>query len=340
MKTSTGASLSIRFPLVARKITPFLPTAASRRIGTSSVQRDDQTFVLPDGRVLGYAEYGCQNGYPLMFFHGYPSSRLEGQPIDKIGRRRLRIIAPDRPGFGISTLQPSRRITDWPADVRALAQHLRLPRFAVLGGSGGGPYAVACAYSLPREMLSGVGIIAGSGPWQAGTEGVPLSSRATALAAKHWPAGLTGLANALVGTLRAAMATGPATRTTDNWLKKVKEEQGRESSIEEMRKRILRVAFEGFAQGADGLVQEAQLLTQDWGFNLEDVAYNKIQMWHGTQDKNVPIRMVRYMDERLLHSLLREYPDDTHFTMFRHLEEIISDLVPDERSPERKEFVR
>ena len=255
--------LTVRLLASARNDFNFLPTTATRRVGTSS-SRDDQAFFLPGGRVLGYAEYGCQTGYPLMFFHGFPSSRLEAHDLDQIARRRyLRIIAPDRPGFGLSTSQPHRRIMDWPADVQALAHHLRLSRFAVLGGSGGGPYALACAHALPPEMLSAVGIMAGAPPWQAGTQGVPMSARAVSSAAKYWPAGLKGLTEVLVGTLRMGLVTRPATRWIDNWLDKVEQEKDRSSKVEEQRKRLLRMIFEGFAQGAESFVHEAQLLTED-----------------------------------------------------------------------------
>lgn len=183
-------------------------------------------------------------------------------------------------------------------------------------------------------MLSAVGIMAGAGPWQAGTQDVPLSSRAVYLAAKYWPGGLRGLTNVLVGTLRRGLATRPASRWIDDWLNKVEREHERGSTIEERRKRVLRMAFEGFAQGAEGFVYETQLLTQDWGFRFEDVAYDNIQLWHGTQDKNAPVRMVRYIVERLPHSVLREFEGESHFTLFRHLEEILSDLVPEENLPD------
>ena len=109
------------------------------------------------------ASWGLQNMATLFFFHGFPSSRLEGAGVDKLVRRHnIRLISVDRPGFGLSTFQPGRRILDWPTDVEALATHLNLKRFAVLGGSGGGPYAVACAYSLPPEMLSSFNVATSS----------------------------------------------------------------------------------------------------------------------------------------------------------------------------------
>lgn len=86
------------------------------------------------------------------------------------------MIAPDRPGFGLSTFDARRRIADWPDDVRALAAHLGIARFAILGGSGGAPYALACARALPADMVSAVGLYAAAAPWrEGGIAGVPLS---------------------------------------------------------------------------------------------------------------------------------------------------------------------
>ena len=62
----------------------------------------DQTFALPDGRLLGFAEYGYPSGKPLLFFHGFPTSRLEASSGDDAARRRkLRLISIDRPGYGL-----------------------------------------------------------------------------------------------------------------------------------------------------------------------------------------------------------------------------------------------
>src|SRR5262245_28757373 len=103
-------------------------------------------LVLPDGRKLAYAEFGDPDGLPVLYCHGSPGSRLEPLLIgdERLRQAGLRVIAPDRPGMGGSDFQRGRRLTDWPADVVRLADHLRLPRFAILGNSGGGPFAAVC----------------------------------------------------------------------------------------------------------------------------------------------------------------------------------------------------
>ena len=101
---------------------------------------------LPDGRVLAYEEYGVPTGFPILSFHGGLSSRLDAAPAHEAAvATGVRLIAPDRPGMGLSTYQPGRRLLDWPADVAHLADALGIERFAVMGWSAGGPYAAVCA---------------------------------------------------------------------------------------------------------------------------------------------------------------------------------------------------
>lgn len=110
---------------------------------------------LPDGRDLAFAEYGDPDGYPVIGFHGTPGSRLQLGAVDDDARAAgVRLVALDRPGYGHSTLVPARRLEDWPRDVLAVADHLGLERFAVLGVSGGGPHALACAAALPGRLTA------------------------------------------------------------------------------------------------------------------------------------------------------------------------------------------
>jgi pimeloyl-ACP methyl ester carboxylesterase len=95
---------------------------------------------LRDGRSLAYSEYGSPTGKPIIYCHGAPSSRVEGDLMvsaTTAAALGVRVIIPDRPGIGRSGFQPGRRIIDWPGDVLALAETLGLHSFAVLGSSGG-----------------------------------------------------------------------------------------------------------------------------------------------------------------------------------------------------------
>ena len=128
------------------------------------MQKTDCRIRLADGRRLGFAEYGDPEGKPLFYCHGFPASRLEAALLDPTARKtRVHIIAADRPGCGLSDFQPDRRIGDWPDDVVELADALGIESFAIVGVSGGGPYALACARKIPRR-LTAVGVVCGLGP--------------------------------------------------------------------------------------------------------------------------------------------------------------------------------
>src|SRR5918996_4665095 len=119
----------------------------------------DRTIRLRDGRRLGFAEWGDAGGRPLLYFHGWPGSRVEGRLADETARsRRIRMIAVDRPGMGRSDFPPRRTLVDWPDDVVEVAAAVALDRFAVLGISGGGPYAAACAWKL-SDRLTRAGLV-------------------------------------------------------------------------------------------------------------------------------------------------------------------------------------
>jgi pimeloyl-ACP methyl ester carboxylesterase len=128
-----------------------------------------KTIRLKDGRLLGYAEYGAPEGKPVFYCHGFPSSRLDWPIFDSDAiatRLNARIIAADRPGTGLSDFKSGRQILDWPDDVIELADALQVDRFAMLGISGGGPYAEACALKIPRR-LTATAIVCGMGPSEA-----------------------------------------------------------------------------------------------------------------------------------------------------------------------------
>lgn len=126
---------------------------------------EGEMLQLADGRILAYTEVGDPHGYPVFYFHGAPGSRLEGQLFAESNQEfGIRMIIPDRPGYGLSDNQENRTYLDWAQDVAELADHLGIERFAVLGYSSGGPYAAVVAHQLPGRVTVAV-IVAGEGPY-------------------------------------------------------------------------------------------------------------------------------------------------------------------------------
>lgn len=324
----------------------------------------NQTITLPDGRKLGFAEYGdAQGRKTLLYFHGYPSSRVEAKVLHKLAAAHsIRILALDRPGYGLSTAQrPRRELLDWPRDVQAFVDSQGLDRFAVLGTSGGGPFAVACAHALPTKMLTGVGLFAGAPPWAAGRHYMTRPRRILSTLANWCPGLLSALTSLTLRFTNWLLSTNFATTRIDAWLELVnKQARDKEAKrlqddpdakpstvvsaddrpVDEQRAALLNLLIgEPFRQGPDGAVQEARILTdEDWGFRLEDVTYRDapIKIWHGTKDVNAPIEAIRYLAEKLPTAELHEFGQDTHYTMGDHIERALLDLMGETAEEESK----
>jgi pimeloyl-ACP methyl ester carboxylesterase len=258
-----------------------------------------KTIQLPDRRLLGYAEYGRLSGKPLLYFHGHPGSRSEARFLaEPAAQAGMRLIGVDRPGLGLSTYKAGRRLLDWPDDVAQLADALGLERFAVVGFSGGGPYALACAYKLSHR-LTACGLVAGVGhtgpvltflsmwvPWLM----LPLvrrSFRTEAQARKS----LTQAARSWIEPDRKALAA---------------------PVVNELMAASLVEALE---PGARGAAYDGVLLGRAWGFRLEDVAFPALYLWHGERDNQVPIAQGRAVAERLPHCQAVYYPDEGHISL-------------------------
>jgi pimeloyl-ACP methyl ester carboxylesterase len=157
-----------RFRAGRDAVPPFFAGATEGPLAVGrEIFENPRTLTLPDGRDLGYAVAGDPAGDPGLVFHGWPNCRTFAAAFDEIGSERgLRIVAPERPGFGVSDPDPGRQLTDWPADVTALMDHLGIDEAPVLGISGGGPYALSCAHEVPgRTPRAAVGC--GVGPMRA-----------------------------------------------------------------------------------------------------------------------------------------------------------------------------
>lgn len=306
---------------------------------TAATDRDSQTLRLPDSRTLGYAEYGAPTGYPLIYLHGFPSSRLEGSVLHKAAlKRNIRVLAPDRPGFGLSTYDPAYTITGYVKDVRDFARQLGINRYAVVGFSGGGPYALACAREIPKEEMTAVGVACGSPYWtEGGFEDMPWWSRIGYWLARYTPWLGMVLTDGLVGSARWLSRTKWARRTMEEALEKERQKQREQGNreeeekltIAEAREEVLRMLFEGFTHGSRPAVRECWLFTSDWGFKIRDVGYDKVILWHGSKDVNAPFSSAKYIVGALPHGELREY-DGNHGEVVTQIDDILDTLVPEQ----------
>ncbi|KAK8040747.1 hypothetical protein PG994_013754 [Apiospora phragmitis] len=320
----------------------LLPTHRFSSTEATSVfpARYENTTTLPDGRTLAWAEAGNLDGHPIFFLHGFPGSRLEARGVEEIGKRHgIRFICPDRPGYGRSSFYPEQTIADWPGDMQSLANHLKLDRYGVFGGSGGGPYVLACAREIPSSKLSGVGVVCIAAPWEAGTRELQWYRHPVSAAATRTPGLLTKLLDSTLALLHKYAATEGGKKYLDAIAARAAKTAGKQKEVSAeaaqtpeavaaRRERFLRIFAEPFAGGTRGFVRDAYLLSHPWGFRLEDIRCDRrIQIWHGVRDVNSPIAMVRYMADRLPNCDLHELEGEDHFTIIKHLEMMLSKLV-------------
>jgi len=292
----------------------------------SAPSKTDQQLQLPDGRTLGFAEYGSAEGNVLFYCHGYPGSRFEAGVLDEIGRETgTRIISLDRPGMGLSTFQPGRTFLDWPGDVAALADHLQVDRFAVVGASGGGPYALACACKMPDRLIS-CGVVSGMGPLELGTAGMSRSNRFIFFCARRLPWLLTPIFRAMARSLRNEEKTRKTMAKTMQHMVRPDREALQAFGAENI---FAATAAEAFRQGVRGAVYEGRLYGGPWGFRLEALAFQPLYLWHGELDRNVPVGMARLMASRISRCQATFYPDEGHISApLNHQKEILLTLLP------------
>lgn len=282
-----------------------------------------ETIQLRDGRLLGYAEWGDASGHPLLYFHGFPGSRVEGRVGDQAAKATgVRVIALDRPGMGLSDFQPARSILDWPADVSQVADALGLERFAVLGISGGSPYAAVCAWKLPQRLTS-AGIVSGIGPLNVpgATEGMSRQNRFLLQTVGRLPA----LPRALMA-VTARQARRPARAL----------EQGRRAlaAVDQpyldrpgFREALEATLAEAFRRGGRGPAWELRLLARPWGFPLGDIRA-PVHLWHGEQDANHPLAMARHLAAAIPDCRVSFYPGEGHMHFVDRFPEILPALCP------------
>jgi pimeloyl-ACP methyl ester carboxylesterase len=284
--------------------------------------RTDLSIALPDGRSLAYAEYGRPDGRPLLYFHGCPSCRLEPLLLgdDVFARAGVRVIAPDRPGVGRSSFQRGRGFADWPEDLRRLTDALGLERFAVLGNSGGAAYAAVAAARMPDRLTSAVIV---SGAWQMNSPEVaqrlPRFNRLVWSLARHCRPALMVLLKSMARSTRKTPA----------------------AELSEMRQHLAPADFEAFAgpgrlqamqaatreclhRGARGAAWDMGLYVRPFDFAVAEVRM-PITLFHGSQDRNVPLELVQAVLPELSGARLVVYPHEAHLsTLCNHIDEILA----------------
>ena len=260
--------------------------------------------------MLGYAEYGDPRGLPLVYLHGFPGSRLAGGVLDETARARgVRVLAPERPGLGLSSAHPGRTLLDTAQDVRALAEALGIDRFAVLGESGGGPYALACAHELAdcadcAAVVGGLGPVSGRGA----TDGIAFKERVGYAIAARAPL-LAG--HALVPFAAWARRRPRGFLRVTRWQLGEADRQVLDGPLGDL---VAADFAEAFRRGGRGVAQDLALLFRPWPFDPSGIRV-PVVFFHGVQDRTVACAVARELARTVPGSRLRIYDEHGHFSL-------------------------
>ncbi len=308
-------------------------SAGRAPVASWATVHDPRFVALPGGRLLAYDEHGDPTGPPVLLFHGSPGSRLDFLPSAVMptagdGSVGGRFIAVDRPGVGASDHLPGRRLTDWADDVAVLADHLGIDRFAVLGYSGGGAYALQVAHGLPDRVaaVSLVGSLAPPGG-RAFDDGTGLGPRIGLELARSLgrvvELGMVVANRALAALPDLAILVGTAEMcAADRQL----------LSTPALRDNRVLAYREAARHGTRGPVHDVGLVAGDWGFDLGEVDA-PVTVWAGADDNFVPLAQTRHLVEALPRARLELLPHAGHTVLFSHGVHILGRLVAESANP-------
>jgi pimeloyl-ACP methyl ester carboxylesterase len=246
-----------------------------------------QTVATADGRTLTIAEWGDPDGFPVFVLHGTPGSRFGGQAdAGAYAEVGARVLIYDRPGYGGSDRFRGRRVVDSVADVSAIADSFGIERFAVTGGSWGGPHSLAVAARLP-ERVTRAACLAGVAPFN--------------MPGFDWFAGMDAVNIEELGWAREGedVLARELARMTAAWLERLANDPSEPGEAElseadravlarsERQETIRRMLNEAFRQGVWGYVDDIFCLIQPWGFDVTEIRV-PTRILYGLTDVLVP----------------------------------------------------
>jgi len=280
------------------------------------------TLTLPDGRNLGYAQWGDPEGSPIFSLHGTPGCRLNRNPNnDKIAATGARLITLDRAGYGASDRNRGRTVADCVPDITALADALGIGEFAVTGGSGGGPHSLAVAAALP-DRVTRASCVVGVAPydvmgeeWFDGMDPENVKEFGWALEGEdRLEVELTREAAEML----ARMADDPATILGDF---EIPDSDREILSRPDIARVMQESVTECVRNGIWGWADDNIAFTVPWGFDPATIAV-PTAVWWGSKDVLVPPKHGEWIARTVPNALTRidtsggHQPDpDTHIVM-------------------------
>jgi pimeloyl-ACP methyl ester carboxylesterase len=246
--------------------------------------------------------------------------------LDEAARAcRVRVLAPERPGLGLSSPQPRRTLLDTARDVRALAAALRISSFAILGESGGGPYALACAHDL-SDCVTGVAIACGLGPPTGRDQAAGIAPKQRVAYAVASKAPFLA-AHALVPAAACARRWPRQFLRVTRWQLGKADRQALDGPLGAL---VAADYAEAFRQGAHGAAHDLALLFKPWPFDLGEIRPS-VSFFHGARDRTVPVSTAHRLARIVPGSRLHIYDEHGHFSLLAlNAEAILAEVIAEQ----------
>lgn len=279
------------------------------------------TLVVDGGREIAYDVYGDPDGPAVLNCHGGLLCRTDVAPADTAARELgLRIVSPDRPGVGASGRHPLATTSEWVDDATALADHLGLDRFAVMGWSLGGQYALALGAALPARVTR-VAAIAGCVPLDVPARFAELSTLDRTLARLSRRA--TPLARAAFATMGFLARSAPRSLARSTVRGSTRAEAAAVLAASDW---LQEATTEGLAHPR-GAVDEYRTFVAPWGFAPEDVAV-PVDIWQGSADTLVPEAWAHELAARIPDAELHLLEGEGHMIGLTRRADVLAALAP------------
>jgi pimeloyl-ACP methyl ester carboxylesterase len=286
------------------------------------LNHDDARLIrVTGGRQLAVQISGPTGGVPVFLFHGTPGSRTGPQPRHTVLHRLgIRLISYDRPGYGWSSRRQGRAVADAATDVGLIADHLGVDRFAVVGRSGGGPHALACAAKLADRVIRTAVLVSLARPDAADLDwfdGMTASNQ-DAFGRAHVDAlalldGIRRRADELardpesmVVTIESEMAAADRHVVGDRVI----------------RSQLVKTFSEAMRHGPYGWHDDILALRREWGFEFDAIT-GPVYLWHGTEDRFAPASHSLWLKRRIKGAAITLQPGAAHFTALEVLPELL-----------------
>jgi pimeloyl-ACP methyl ester carboxylesterase len=287
----------------------------------ANATEDRTSFVLrlPDGRKLCYAEFGDPRGLPVLALHGTPGSRFMFGLADASARERgLRIIAPDRPGYGHSDYRRNQSLMRSAEDFVALAEALEVEQAAVIGVSGGGPHAIAAAAAMP-DRVGLLALVSPVGPVAECRKQIRMSPmhRLIFTGIGRSPQACASFFWSLRGVVK--WAPGVAYRVLQ---KRVTPADRLVLDHLEVKANLRAAISEGLRPGIKGALQDVRLFCSPWGLSLSDIDVPAV-VWQGSDDTIVPPSAAYHLASQLPNCRLDVIQQAGHYWGFANFARVL-----------------